>query len=90
MIEIGAYTIDLIQLSSIFGWMFIGGALGLIGCFLLVFLFTALSALNTAASTIIGALGIFVSVFVAATCKYVCIVGGIGLLAVWILTSGGV
>lgn len=90
MIEIGAYTIDLVQLSSIFEWMFIGGALGMIGCFLLVFLSTFLTVLDTTASTIVGALGIFVSVFVAATCKYVCIVGGIGWLAVWILTSVGV
>lgn len=90
MIEIGTYTIDLLQLSSILGWMFVGGGLGLIGSFLLVFLFTALSALNSTPSTVVGGLGVLVSVFVATACKYVCLVGGIGWLAVWILTAAGV
>ena len=90
MIEIGTYTIDLLQLSSILGWMFVGGGLGLIGSILLIFLFTFLSTLNSATATVVSALGILIFGIVATACKYVCFVGGIGWLAVWILTAAGV
>lgn len=87
MLTIGTITVDLVTLSSILGWMFVGGMVAMFAGCALAFLGAMLTKSQNWIGVSAGALFVLVFGIIAGVSKYVTWFGGIGWVVLWIYTS---